>query len=108
MSEAAAAAPTHPRPLRSLVSALVVFALLGLAAAALKGWRDYQGARAHEQRLEQDIAGTQKRIGALERQIDRLQHDPATLDEVAREQLGLVKPDEVVVILPKNPPATRN
>jgi len=104
VTEAAQATSARPRPLRSLLVALGAFVLLALAAAGLKGYRDYQSARSREVRLEGDIAATQARIHALERRIDRLQHDPATLDRVAREELGLVRPDEVVVVLPENPP----
>jgi len=100
VTEAAQAGPAQARPLRSLVGLLVGFALLALAIAGLKGWRDYQGALAHEQRLQGDISAAQERIQGLETRIDRLQHDPATLDRVAREQLGLVEPNEVVVVLP--------
>ncbi|HLF56089.1 MAG TPA: septum formation initiator family protein [Thermoanaerobaculia bacterium] len=102
MTEAAAAS-IRPRPLRSLVSAVVACLLLALAVAALKGWRDYQQTRAREERLKAEIAATETRIGALERKIERLQNDPATLDRVAREELGLVRPDEVVIVLPETP-----
>jgi cell division protein FtsB len=93
------------RPLRSLVSLVVGGVLLALAIAALEGWRDHQEARAREARLEAEIAATEIRIRALERKIERLQDDPATLDRVAREELGLVRPDEVVVVLPEAAPA---
>jgi cell division protein FtsB len=101
VTEAAAASPSRPRPLRSLVSLVVGCLLLALAMAALKGWRDHQQARQREQRLLGEIAATESRIQALERKIERLQDDPATLDRVAREELGLVRPDEVVVVLPE-------
>jgi cell division protein FtsB len=104
VTEAAQAASAPTRPLRSLVGLLVGLALLALAVAGLKGWRDYQGAQAHERRLEGEISDAQGRIHALESRIDRLQHDPATLDQVAREELGLVRPDEVVVVLPPPQP----
>ena len=51
MTEAAEAAPARPRPLRSLVSAMVVFLVLVLATFALKGWRDLASARAREMTL---------------------------------------------------------
>ena len=100
MRAAAAAPSSRPRPLRSLVSAVVACLILALALAALKGWRDHLEARAREARLAGEIAATETRIRALERRIERLQDDPATLDRVAREELGLVRPDEVVVVLP--------
>jgi cell division protein FtsB len=106
VTEAAAAATLRPRPLRSLLSAVVIFGLVALAAASLKGWRDYQQVRAREQRLASEIAATEERIRALERRIERLDRDPATLDRLAREELGLVAPDEVVIVLPERSPAS--
>ena len=92
-----------PRPLRALLQALYAVALIALASAALKGWRDHQHAVEHERTLEAEIAATEERIATLKLRIDRLQHDPATLDRVAREELGLVKPNEVVIVLPERP-----
>jgi cell division protein FtsB len=104
---AAEAASLGPRPLRSLVTAIVAVVLVALAVAGLKGWRDYQSARAHESRLRAEIAASEARIHVLERRINRLQDDPATLDRVAREELGLVRPDEVVIVLPEDRPDGR-
>ena len=103
MTDAAESSSPRPRPLRSLLSVVVGCLLLALAVAALKGWRDHQQARAREARLIDEIAATESRIQALERKIERLQDDPATLDRVAREELGLVRPDEVVLVLPETP-----
>jgi cell division protein FtsB len=101
VTQAAEAASGRPRPLRSVITAVVVCALMALAVAGLKGWRDYQQARAREQRLRDEVAATEARIRTLERRIERLQDDPATLDRVAREELGLVRADEVVIVLPE-------
>jgi cell division protein FtsB len=101
----AEAAPPRPRPLRSLVSAVVVFLVLLLATAALKGWRDLEAARERERTLAAEVAAAEARIAEARRRIERLQKDPATLDRLAREELGLVAPGDVVVVLP--PPAAR-
>ena len=37
---------------------------------------------------------------AMRQRIRALQEDPAALERVAREDLGLVRPDEVVLVLP--------
>ena len=107
MTEAAAAAALKPRPLRSVISLAVALALLALAAAGLKSWRDYSQVRAREAALLAGIAASERRIRALEHQIESLDNDPATLDRVAREQLGLVRPDEVVIVLPEMPRASQ-
>ena len=103
MTEAARAASLAPRPLRSLVALLVGCGLLALAAASLKSWRDYEQVTERERRLESGIEAAEGRIEDLTRTIERLDDDPATLDRLAREELGLVRPDEVVIVVPERP-----
>lgn len=104
MTQAAEAPSHHPRPLRSIVSVVVAVLVVALAVASLKSWRDYSEARDREARLRATVAETEKKIAALEKRILRLKDDPATLDRVAREELGLVRADEVVIILPESRP----
>ena len=33
----------------------------------------------------------------LHRQIDRLKHDPAYIESIARQELGMIAPDEVII-----------
>jgi cell division protein FtsB len=103
MTVAAQAASLRPRPLKALLQALYAVILVALASAALKGWRDHQRAIRREATLQGEIAATEARIAALKQRIERLQSDPATLDRVARESLGLVRPSEVVIVLPETP-----
>ena len=100
MTVAVQADSARPRPLRSLLSAILVFLLLLLATAALKGWRDLERAREREATLGAQIVLTEKKIANLRRRIENLKSDPATLDRIARDELGLVHPDDVVVLLP--------
>ena len=93
------------RPLRSLLLAVVVFLILLLATFGLKGWQDVTRVRAREQTLQNGIAATESRIGELRARIERMKDDPATLDRMAREELGLVSPDDVVIVLPPAAPA---
>ena len=105
MTTAAQADSVRPRPLRSLLSALFVFLLLLLATAALKGWRDLERAREREATLAAQVALTEKKISDLRRRITNLKSDPATLDRIARDELGLVHPDDVVILLPAATPS---
>jgi len=100
------AASARPRPLRSLLSAVVVFLLLVLATASLAAWRELESARDKERALAADVAAREERIRALERKIERLRDDPVTLDRLAREDLGMVAPEDVVIVLPPPPPTT--
>lgn len=103
MTYAAQARDARPRPYRSLLSALLVFLILVLATAALKGWRDLERSRSREAELRQRVQATEQRIETLRGRIDDLRDDPATLERIAREELGLVHPGDVVIVLP--PPA---
>jgi cell division protein FtsB len=78
---------------------LLVFALL--AIAALKSNRDLQAARARERTLQEKIAATRAESERLQVRIDRLRHDPGMLEKLAREDLGLVRPRDVVIELPE-------
>ena len=92
------------RPLRSLLLAVVLFLVLLLATFGLKGWQDVTRVRAREVALENGIAATETRIAELRAKIERMKGDPLTLDQMAREELGLVAPDDVVIVLPPPPP----
>lgn len=96
-------APTEeprPHPLRSVLVAVVVFLVLLLATFGLKSYRDLTAVRGRERLLTAEIAGTEARIALLKRRIESLKNDPVTLDRVARESLGLVRPEDVVIVLP--------
>ena len=84
-----------------LLAAVLLFVLL-LGAAGLKSYRDLTAARAHEQQLELRIDETRNGIDRLRGRIDRLRSDPATLERLAREELGLVRRQDVVIELPRD------
>jgi len=77
---------------------LLVFALLALAS--LKSNRDLQAARSRERTLREKIAATRAESERLRVRIDRLRHDPGMLETLAREDLGMVRPRDVVIELP--------
>jgi len=80
------------------VTALLLFALL--AIAALKSSRDLETARARERCLRGQITTTEAESERLRQRIDRLHHDPGMLERLAREDLGMVRPGDVVIELP--------
>ncbi|MEL7058909.1 MAG: septum formation initiator family protein [Acidobacteriota bacterium] len=92
-------APTDRKTGPLLRAAVVVFLLL-LTAAGLQSWRELSLAREHEARLDAEIATTGQRIEALREEIRRVEDDPATLERLAREQLGWVRDGDLVVVLP--------
>ena len=101
MSKSAKA--TQRRPYPPLLLTVVLLLLLVLAIASLGGYRDLVAARQRRELLETRIEATKLRNAELVRRIDRLQHDPAALERVAREQFRMMRPEDVVIILPAEP-----
>lgn len=92
---------------RAVLWVLGSILLAVLALSALKGYRDLRIARAREVQLQQEIRSAKARVEALHQRIEELRKDPVALEHLAREDLGLAHPDDVVIVLPKDtPPAT--
>jgi len=84
-----------PRPRHLLLAAVTVLALIWLAA-------DPKGLR-HTRRLAADLEGIEasneelrRRNEKLRRELQLLADDPAALERAAREELGLIRPGEVI------------
>lgn len=92
------------RPVLGL-SLLLFIAILGIAA--WRSYHDLSAAREREQLLETRIRETRGRIEELHGRIERLRSDPGALERRAREDLGMVRPGDVVIELPvdSRPPA---
>lgn len=56
----------------------------------------YMGIRQHAQQLERDIIELRRLNTELRADLERIQHDPVRLEELARERLGYVKNGETV------------
>jgi cell division protein FtsB len=93
--------PVRPDSLRSVLGAAVLFALVLLAFASVKSHHDLVAARDHEGLLRTTIGLTEHRIERLHGRIRQLRNDPDTLERLAREELGLVKPGDLVLVLPE-------
>jgi len=50
-------------------------------------------------RAEQDISDLKRRNADLKSEAQRLQQDPATLELIARQDFGLIRPGEILVVL---------
>ena len=50
--------------------------------------------------MERDIVTLRTRAEELTRTVDRLRHDPAYMEKLAREEFGYVRPDETVLKFP--------
>jgi|HubBroStandDraft_3_1064219.scaffolds.fasta_scaffold06201_3 cell division protein FtsB len=72
------------------------------------GMKVWQAKRAEVQRLESEIDQKQMEQQQLQHEVDALQRgDPSVIEKEAREQLGYVKPGEVVLYQQKNKPDPR-
>jgi len=85
---------------RNLLALLGVLALVLLSVATFKSYRDLEVGRAREAELRGQIGASEGRIEELERRVTRLEDDPATLEELAREELLMARPGEIVIVLP--------
>lgn len=88
---------------------VIVGAFLALLLiAGVKGFRDLRLARAREVLLEQRIEATALEVGRLQTEIELLETDPGTLERLAREERLMVRPGDVVLLLPETPPGELN
>jgi cell division protein FtsB len=97
------AAPSRTDSFRPVLGAAVALFMALLALAGLKSWRDLEAARERERILETRIADTRARSDRLRARIERLRTDPGALERLAREDLGMVRPGDVVIELPVEP-----
>jgi cell division protein FtsB len=96
--------PARSGSFRPILAAAVVLFVAVLAMAGTKSYRDLEAARQRRHLLETRIAATRGEIARLRGRIERLRSDPGTLERLAREDLGLVRPSDVVIELPQDPP----
>lgn len=96
--------PSTVSPAGPLLGAGIVFLLLLLATAGAKSYRDLATARQRQLELSERIEQTRVRVQELERRIVRLRDDPVTLEHLAREELGMVYGEDVVIVIPETSP----
>lgn len=94
---------TSHRGYRSLVGVAAITLLGLLVTAGVKSYRDLAAARGLEADLEERIRQSEARIRMLSDYVRMIEEDPLTLERLAREDLGMVRPGDVVVVLPEEP-----
>jgi cell division protein FtsB len=72
------------------------------------GLLQYFSMRDYAQQLEVEIQDLQRATKALRGDIDRLEHDPVKIEQLARERLGYVRKGETVYQLIPDPPQERS
>ena len=92
--------------------AFIVMQLIGAGSCAWlfmalfsgeMGLTRYLSMRDHAKDLEQELSVLRRENALLQRDITRLQHDPAKIEQLAREQLGYVRKGETVYQLAPDP-----
>jgi cell division protein FtsB len=95
---------------RRLVHALLIFVALIIVADALVGDRGlvamYRARREYDE-LSAAIAKQRAENARLRETARRLREDPAAIEEIARRELGLIKPGERVFIVKDLPAAAK-
>ena len=97
------------RPAGRPLSYLLLFAIGVLGANALFGESGLLAARTasrEQAHLAERIAAVEAENEALREQARRLREDPSFIEEVARRELGLIRPGERVFILHPTPEET--
>jgi cell division protein FtsB len=100
---AASAAFRQSLPLRLALGGAVIFVCGLLVTAGAKSYRDLQIVRQREAELAVRIAASEERLEEQRHRLQLLREDPATLERLAREELGLVGKDDLVFVLPSEP-----
>jgi len=101
LSDTTTTADTRSYP--PVLVAVVVSLLLLLAIAGFGSYRDLEAAHQRQELLEMKIETTRQRNEDLAQRIRRLQDDPAAIERLAREQYRMMRPGDVVVVLPDDP-----
>ena len=100
--DAGAATAIQRRQARRFWSQAVLFVACVLAVNAVfgdKGLTDTLRARKAYAAATDDLARLKRENAALRDQVRRLRNDPATIESVARGELGLVRPGEILVTI---------
>jgi cell division protein FtsB len=100
--------PSAPAGRRGTVQRLLVFVTAVLVINGLVGERGLMETlrvRKQHQELLASIERQEAERVRLEDEVRRLQSDPATIEALARQELGLIRPGEILFIIKDARPA---
>jgi len=82
------------------VAGLFVF-LTGVAAVGERSISRFWSLRGEVERLQREIQRLEAENEELSRTVDRLRDDPSVIEQIAREELGMVRRGEKVLRFPR-------
>ena len=95
------------RVVLAAVAGLALFALMVNELVGESGYLTRRKQRRQIQALSEEIEKLKQENQQLSERIRSLRSDPGAIEELAREQLHLGRPGEVIVTLPPPAPPTR-
>jgi cell division protein FtsB len=77
---------------------LLLFAIVFVPMRVLEeqGLPRYRKLRAELEQTRQQSARLRREVVALEEHVGRLRHDPGALERIARDEIGMLRKDELV------------
>jgi cell division protein FtsB len=89
---------------RLAAAAFVLVLAAGLVVYGGSGVLRVRAMQAEIHQLERELAALRTQSGKLTATIDKLRHDPAYIEKLAREDLGYVREGETVLKFPTTRP----
>ena len=89
---------------RRLIAVLALVVAAGLAVYGGSGVLRVRAMQQEIDQLERELATLRAQTEKLTATIDKLRHDPAYIEKLAREDLGYVKEGETVLKFPTTKP----
>jgi len=96
---------SRPRKLWRIVLLFLASLFFVDALVGSTGLLEMNRARRERLELEVSIAAMRAENARLRELVQRLKEDPRTIEEIARKELGLIRPGETLFIVKDVPPA---
>ncbi len=86
-----------------IIGVVLVLAGIGLGCGMIlvRAHREYRAAQAEYQRLEAEVRELRLETERLMEEIRALKTDPEVIERIAREELHMIRPDEMVLSFPE-------
>ena len=85
------------RKLKLLLNTLLILAFLVVARDYVSYKSKSRSSAERVAELEEEIAALRREAAALRERVGKLESDPATIERLARDRLGMRRPDEEII-----------